>query len=46
MEFLSEVGKLGIPPTPEVQLLKGAEAALTTVAKLEEAMPELPFEVD
>ncbi len=46
MEFLREVGKLGIPPTPEVRLLKGSEAALTTVAKLEEDMPDLPFEVD
>ncbi len=46
MEFLREVGKLGIPPTPEVQLFKGSQAALTRVAMLEEDMPDLPFEVD
>ncbi|MFK8115358.1 MAG: NAD-dependent DNA ligase LigA [Rubripirellula sp.] len=46
MEFLDEVGKLGIPPTPEVQLLKDSTAALTAVAALEEGMPDLPFEVD
>jgi DNA ligase (NAD+) len=46
MEFLAEVGALGIPPTPEVKLLKGAVAAMTAVAALEEGMPDLPFEVD
>ena len=46
MEFLAEVGTLGIPPTPEVKLLKGAAAAMTAVAALEEGMPDLPFEVD
>ena len=46
MQFLEEVGKLGIPPTPAVQLFKSSEDALTTVAKLEEDMPDLPFEVD
>ncbi len=46
MEFLSAVGKLGIPPTPDVQLLDGSDAALDAVATLEEEMPDLPFEVD
>lgn len=46
MEFLDEVGKLGIPPTPEVKLLKGSAAALEAVAALEEGMPDLSFEVD
>lgn len=46
MEFLHEVGRLGIPPTPEVQLLKGSAEALKAVAALEEQMPDLPFEVD
>ena len=46
MEFLNEVGMLGIPPTPEVQLLKGSAEVMKAVAALEEGMPELPFEVD
>ena len=44
--FLQEVGKLGVPPTPEVKLLRGADAAMKAVAALEEGMPDLPFEVD
>ncbi len=44
--FLEEVGKLGIPPTPGVQLLSGSDAALDAVAMLEDEMPDLPFEVD
>jgi DNA ligase (NAD+) len=46
IEFLDEVGALGIPPTPHVQLLKDSKAALDAVAVLEEEMPDLPFEVD
>ena len=46
MQFLSEVGKLGIPPTPQVQLLNGSAAALKAVTTLEQEMPDLPFEVD
>lgn len=46
MDFLAEVGGLGIPPTPEVQLLDGSLAALKAVAALEQEMPDLPFEVD
>ncbi|TWT50169.1 DNA ligase [Rubripirellula amarantea] len=46
IEFLDEVGKLGIPPTPHVKLLKDSKAALDAVALLEEEMPDLPFEVD
>ena len=46
IEFLDEVGRLGIPPTPHVQLLKNSQAALDAVALLEEEMPDLPFEVD
>ena len=46
MEFLDEVGALGIPPTPEVQLLKGSTEVMKAVVALEEGMPELPFEVD
>ncbi|TWT82541.1 DNA ligase [Planctomycetes bacterium CA13] len=44
--FLDEVGKLGIPPTPDVVKLKNSSEALKAVAALEEAMPDLPFEVD
>jgi DNA ligase (NAD+) len=46
MEFLELVRRLGIPPTPAVQLLPGSEAALAAIAKLEKRLPELPFEVD
>jgi DNA ligase (NAD+) len=46
MGFLQEVGQLGIPPTPEVKLLRGSAAALEAVAALEQEMPDLPFEVD
>ncbi|MAI69624.1 MAG: DNA ligase (NAD(+)) LigA [Rhodopirellula sp.] len=46
MEFLSEVGVMGIPPTPSVRLLPNADAVMETVAQLEEGMPDLPFEVD
>lgn len=46
IDFLSEVGRLGIPPTPEVRLFKSSSEAMTAVAKLEEEMPDLSFEVD
>lgn len=46
IEFLEFVQKLGIPATPNVRVLKGSQAALEAVAELEEAMPDLPFEVD
>ena len=46
MEFLVEVGSMGIPPTPEVQLLPNANEVMKAVALLEEGMPDLPFEVD
>ena len=46
IDFLAEVGELGVPPTPQVRLLKGSNAAMDAVAELEEAMPDLPFEVD
>ncbi|WP_372721179.1 NAD-dependent DNA ligase LigA [Novipirellula sp.] len=46
IEFLDEVGKLGIPPTPEVQVFKNSADALKAVAVFEEEMPDLPFEVD
>ncbi len=45
-QFLAAVRKLGIPPTPEVKLLKGSAAALRQVEALEQDMPDLPFEVD
>ena len=45
MEFLDEVRRLGIPPTPHVRLLPSTQAAMKAVAELEESMPELPFEV-
>ncbi len=44
--FLKEVEGYGIPPTPDVQPYRDADAAVEAVARLEEQMPELPFEVD
>ena len=46
LEFLEEVGRLGIPPTPNVRLFRGADEAMRGVELLEREMPELPFEVD
>ncbi len=46
IDFLDSVSTFGIPPTPQVRVLEGSEAALQAVAALEEAMPDLPFEVD
>ncbi|GAA5505330.1 NAD-dependent DNA ligase LigA [Novipirellula caenicola] len=46
IDFLAEVGKLGIPPTPEVQVFNSSADALKAVALFEEEMPDLPFEVD
>jgi DNA ligase (NAD+) len=45
-EFLSQLSRLSIPITPDVRLLSGSAEALAAVAELEEAMPDLPFEVD
>lgn len=46
IDFLKEVAKLGIPPTPNVRLLKGTKAVMDAVAQLEQDLPDLPFEVD
>ena len=46
MDFLAEVGTMGIPPTPSVKLLPNADAVMKAVALLEGGMPDLPFEVD
>ncbi len=46
MEFLDWVRRMGVPSTPNVVRLESVQAALDAVAKLEEEMPELPFEVD
>ncbi len=45
-EFLNRLRQLGIPATPGVRRLDDSAAALAAVAELEQAMPELPFEVD
>ena len=46
VDFLQEVGALGIPPTPEVRVFAHWKDAIAAVTELEESMPELPFEVD
>lgn len=46
MDFLKWVRRMGVPATPNVVRLDSVQAALDAVAKLEEDMPDLPFEVD
>jgi DNA ligase (NAD+) len=46
VDFLAEVGRMGIPPTPDVRFFPSAAEAMDAVAELEEEMPDLPFEVD
>lgn len=46
IDFLNEIKRFGIPATPNVRLLKSSEEALATIAELEAAMPDLPFEID
>ena len=44
--FLREVGKLGIPPTPDVRVLPDSASALAAVQSMESDLPLLDFEVD
>ena len=46
IEFLDEVRGYGIPATPDVRLFKSSADAMAAVKELEQAMPDLPFEVD
>ncbi len=46
MTFLNWVSTLGVPCTPNAVRLASTADALAAVAKLEEEMPDLPFEVD
>jgi DNA ligase (NAD+) len=46
MTFLNWVRTLGVPCTPDAVRLASTADALAAVAKLEEEMPDLPFEVD
>jgi len=46
IDFLKLIESLGIPATPNVRLLNSSAEALAAVAELEEAMPDLSFEVD
>jgi DNA ligase (NAD+) len=46
IDFLNQLRRLSIPITPDVRLLSGSAEAIAAVAELEEAMPDLPFEVD
>ncbi|MEO1614367.1 MAG: NAD-dependent DNA ligase LigA [Planctomycetota bacterium] len=46
MDFLKEVAGYGIPMTPDVRRFKNSAEVMKAVASLEQAMPELPFEVD
>ncbi|MDG2223026.1 MAG: NAD-dependent DNA ligase LigA [Rubripirellula sp.] len=46
IDFLTEVERLGIPPTPSVRLLNNSTEAMAAVAALEQEIPDLPFEVD
>jgi len=46
IEFLKLIETLGIPATPDVRVFDSSAAAMAAVSELEEAMPDLPFEVD
>ncbi len=46
IDFLNQLRSFSIPITPDVRLLQSGSEVLTAVEALEEAMPELPFEVD
>src|SRR6056297_3041280 len=46
IDFLKEIGRFGIPPTPHVERFTTWQAAIQAVAELEKEMPDLPFEVD
>ncbi|MEK6250305.1 MAG: NAD-dependent DNA ligase LigA [Planctomycetales bacterium] len=46
MEFLKELGRYGLPPTPMVQTLPDMEAAIKHCEQLIENLHELDFEVD
>lgn len=46
MDFLKEVAGYGIPMTPDVQLFDSWQDALAAAAKLDESVPDLPFEID
>ncbi|MDB4339045.1 NAD-dependent DNA ligase LigA [Rubripirellula sp.] len=45
-DFLREVKSMGIPSTPNVQLLNGVDAVMEAVDQLNAGLPDLPFEVD
>jgi len=46
VDFLTEIETMGIPPTPDIKLLRGTDAAMRQVEKIEADIPDLPFEVD
>ena len=46
MDFLGEIGRYGLPPTPHVACLSSFEAAVEHCEQLVERLHELDFEVD
>jgi DNA ligase (NAD+) len=46
MDFLSEIGRYGLPPTPHVECFASFEAAVEHCEQLVERLHELDFEVD
>lgn len=46
MDFLREIGRYGLPPTPHVECFAGFEAAVEHCEQLVERLHELDFEVD
>lgn len=46
LDFLAEIGRLGLPPTPDVQRFRTAEEAIRAMEHLEDDLPVLDFEVD
>lgn len=46
MDFLAEIGRLGLPPTPRVECFPDIKAAIAHCEELTEQLHDLDFEVD
>ena len=46
MDFLDEIGSFGLPPTPNVKLLRSIQETASHCEQLVESLHELDFEVD
>jgi DNA ligase (NAD+) len=46
MDFLAEIGRYGLPPTPRVEAFKSFDEAVAHCEQVIEQLHELPFEID